>query len=115
MSKALALKTAKPAPATAATTASDTPTSSMDALQSVLMQTLLGVSNGTLDPADAKVINSLVQTAFNGAKIQAEVMRLTQRTTHKFFDPGALPSTTHLTSDIDPPPQSGSHWRGLGK
>lgn len=90
-------------------------TASLDALQSMLLQTLQGVTDGSIDLSSAKVINQLVQTSFNGAKIEADFLRATQRTHSTFFDPHAQPRTTHLTSDIEPQPQPGSHWRGLGK
>lgn len=91
-----------------------THTASMDALQSMLMQTLQGVSDGSIDLSSAKVINQLVQTSFNGAKIEADFMRATQRTNSTFFDPNAAPRTTHRASDVEPPNKiPGTHWQGL--
>ena len=61
---------------------------SMDALHDIVMQTLQGTLDGTMDLDRAKAINALVQTGLNGA--------------------------THLTSDAEPASKKpGSHWQGL--
>ena len=103
MTKALTTKTNK-----------QSTVASMDALHDIVMQTLQGTLDGTMDLDRAKAINALVQTGLNGAKIASDYMHRTQRTHSAFFEPNALPHTTHLTSDAEPASKKpGSHWQGL--
>lgn len=63
----------------------------MAELQSILMQTLKDVREGTVQSDQAKTINSIAQTLINSAKAETEYLRTVKKTGSSFFcDTGAV-------------------------